>query len=155
MRQHRRLLQEYGREPTSVEVAAAVKIKDITPERLEEILKLSREPVSLNILVGEDEEVELQDFIPGTSSMENPVERTELTDLQEQIEEALHTLTDREARILQLRYGLEDGKSRTLEEVGREFGFTRERARQIEAKALRKLKNPEGKAYKKLRSFVS
>jgi len=154
-------VQQYGRDPDPPELTNFVNkrksqaAKELTLEEVIENLKLALEPASLNALVGEYEEAELQEFIESTSAMENPVERTELTDLQEQIEEALHTLTDREARILQLRYGLEDGKSRTLEEVGREFGFTRERARQIEAKALRKLQNPSGDAYKKLRSFVS
>jgi RNA polymerase primary sigma factor len=148
MRQHRRLLQEYGREPTPEEIGLAM---DIGPEKVEEILKISQEPVSLETPIGEEEDSHLGDFIEDRSAPA-PADAASFQLLKEQVEEVLHTLTDREARVLQLRFGLEDGRSRTLEEVGREFGVTRERIRQIEAKALRKLRHPTRS--RKLKDFL-
>ena len=138
MRQQRRLLQEYGREPNADEIGEAM---DVLPEKVEEILKISQEPVSLETPIGEDEDSHLGDFIEDRSAPA-PSDAATSQLLKEQISQVLHTLTDREARVLELRFGLNDGKSRTLEEVGREFGVTRERIRQIEAKALRKLRHP-------------
>ena len=138
MRQHRRLLQEYGREPTPEEIGTAM---EVNPDRVEEILKISQEPVSLETPIGEEEDSRLGDFIEDRSAPA-PADAASFQLLKEQIQEVLDTLTDRESRVLQLRFGLDDGRSRTLEEVGREFGVTRERIRQIEAKALRKLRHP-------------
>ena len=138
MRQHRRLLQEYGREPTPEEIGLAM---EIGPEKVEEILKISQEPVSLETPIGEEEDSHLGDFIEDPNAPA-PADAASFQLLKEQVEDVLHTLTERESRVLQLRFGLEDGRSRTLEEVGREFGVTRERIRQIEAKALRKLRHP-------------
>ena len=138
MRHHRRLLQDYGREPSPEEIG---KVMELSPERVEEILKISQEPVSLQTPIGEEEDSHLGDFIEDQSAPA-PSEAASFQLLKEQIDDVLHTLTDRERRVLQLRFGLEDGRSRTLEEVGREFGVTRERIRQIEAKALRKLRHP-------------
>ena len=148
MRQHRRLLQEYGREPTPEEIGMAMEVQ---PEKVEEILKISQEPVSLETPIGEEEDSHLGDFIEDRSAPA-PADAASFQLLKEQIQEVLETLTDREARVLQLRFGLEDGRSRTLEEVGREFGVTRERIRQIEAKALRKLRHPTRS--RKLRDFL-
>ena len=148
MRQHRRLLQEYGREPTPAEIGAAM---EIGPEKVAEILKISQEPVSLETPIGEEEDSHLGDFIEDRNAPA-PADAASFQLLKEQVEEVLHTLTEREARVLQLRFGLEDGRSRTLEEVGREFGVTRERIRQIEAKALRKLRHPTRS--RKLRDFL-
>ena len=148
MRQHRRLLQEYGREPTPEEIGQAM---EIGPEKVEEILKISQEPVSLETPIGEEEDSHLGDFIEDRNAPA-PADAASFQLLKEQVEEVLHTLTEREARVLQLRFGLEDGRSRTLEEVGREFGVTRERIRQIEAKALRKLRHPTRS--RKLRDFL-
>ncbi len=148
MRQHRRLLQEYGREPTPEEIGLAM---EIGPEKVEEILKISQEPVSLETPIGEEEDSHLGDFIEDRNAPA-PADAASFQLLKEQVEEVLHTLTDRESRVLQLRFGLEDGRSRTLEEVGREFGVTRERIRQIEAKALRKLRHPTRS--RKLRDFL-
>jgi RNA polymerase primary sigma factor len=144
-----RLLQEYGREPTPEEIAKA--IGAVTPEKVEEILKLSQEPISLETPIGEEEDSHLADFIEDRSAPA-PAEAASYQLLKEQIEDVLSTLTERERRVLQLRFGLEDGRSRTLEEVGREFNVTRERIRQIEAKALRKLRHPSRS--KKLRDFL-
>jgi len=138
MRHHRRLLQDFGREPTPEEIG---NIMELSPERVEEIIKISQEPVSLQTPIGEEEDSHLGDFIEDQSAPA-PSEAASFQLLKEQINDVLHTLTDRERRVLQLRFGLEDGRSRTLEEVGREFGVTRERIRQIEAKALRKLRHP-------------
>jgi RNA polymerase primary sigma factor len=138
MRHHRRLLQDFGREPTPQEIGT---IMELSPERVEEIIKISQEPVSLQTPIGEEEDSHLGDFIEDQSAPA-PSEAASFQLLKEQIDDVLHTLTDRERRVLQLRFGLEDGRSRTLEEVGREFGVTRERIRQIEAKALRKLRHP-------------
>jgi RNA polymerase primary sigma factor len=148
MRQHRRLLQEYGREPTPEEIGRAM---EIGPEKVEEILKISQEPVSLETPIGEEEDSHLGDFIEDRNAPA-PADAASFQLLKEQVDEVLHTLTEREARVLQLRFGLEDGRSRTLEEVGREFGVTRERIRQIEAKALRKLRHPTRS--RKLRDFL-
>ena len=138
MRQHRRLLQEYGREPTPEEIGRAM---EVVPEKVEEILKISQEPISLETPIGEEEDSHLGDFIEDRSAPA-PADAASFQLLKEQIQDVLDTLTERESRVLQLRFGLEDGRSRTLEEVGREFGVTRERIRQIEAKALRKLRHP-------------
>ncbi len=148
MRQHRRLLQEYGREPTPEEIGRAM---EVHPEKVEEILKISQEPVSLETPIGEEEDSHLGDFIEDRSAPA-PADAASFQLLKEQIQDVLDTLTDRESRVLQLRFGLEDGRSRTLEEVGREFGVTRERIRQIEAKALRKLRHPTRS--RKLRDFL-
>ena len=148
MRQHRRLLQEYGREPTPEEIGSAM---EVMPEKVEEILKISQEPVSLETPIGEEEDSHLGDFIEDRSAPA-PSDAASFQLLKEQIQEVLDTLTDRESRVLQLRFGLEDGRSRTLEEVGREFGVTRERIRQIEAKALRKLRHPTRS--RKLKDFL-
>ena len=148
MRQHRRLLQEYGREPTAEEIGLAM---EVHPEKVEEILKISQEPVSLETPIGEEEDSHLGDFIEDRSAPA-PSDAASFQLLKEQIQDVLDTLTDRESRVLQLRFGLEDGRSRTLEEVGREFGVTRERIRQIEAKALRKLRHPTRS--RKLRDFL-
>ncbi len=148
MRQHRRLLQEYGREPTPEEIGRAL---EVNPEKVEEIIKISQEPVSLETPIGEEEDSHLGDFIEDRSAPA-PSDAASFQLLKEQIQDVLDTLTDRESRVLQLRFGLEDGRSRTLEEVGREFGVTRERIRQIEAKALRKLRHPTRS--RKLRDFL-
>ena len=148
MRQHRRLLQEYGREPTPEEIGRAM---EVHPERVEEILKISQEPVSLETPIGEEEDSHLGDFIEDRSAPA-PADAASFQLLKEQIQDVLDTLTNRESRVLQLRFGLEDGRSRTLEEVGREFGVTRERIRQIEAKALRKLRHPTRS--RRLRDFM-
>ena len=148
MRQHRRLLQEYGREPTPEEIGSAMEVQ---PEKVEEILKISQEPVSLETPIGEEEDSHLGDFIEDRSATP-PADAASFQLLKEQIQEVLDTLSDRESRVLQLRFGLEDGRSRTLEEVGREFGVTRERIRQIEAKALRKLRHPTHS--RKLRDYL-
>ena len=148
MRQHRRLLQEYGREPTPEEIGLAM---EIGPEKVEEIMKISQEPVSLETPIGEEEDSHLGDFIEDRNAPA-PADAASFQLLKEQVAEVLDTLTDRESRVLQLRFGLEDGRSRTLEEVGREFGVTRERIRQIEAKALRKLRHPTRS--RKLRDFL-
>ena len=148
MRQHRRLLQEYGREPTPEEIGEAM---EIGPEKVEEIMKISQEPVSLETPIGEEEDSHLGDFIEDRNAPA-PADAASFQLLKEQVSDVLQTLTDRESRVLQLRFGLEDGRSRTLEEVGREFGVTRERIRQIEAKALRKLRHPTRS--RKLRDFL-
>jgi len=148
IRTSRRLSQEYGREPTSEEIARGM---GILPEKVREIIKISQEPVSLEMPIGEEEDSHLGDFIEDRSTMP-PVEAASLNLLKDQVEEVLSTLTPRERRVLQLRFGLEDGRSRTLEEVGKEFGVTRERIRQIEAKALRKLRHPSRS--KKLKDYL-
>ncbi|MEE8469874.1 MAG: RNA polymerase sigma factor RpoD [Dehalococcoidia bacterium] len=138
VRTSRRLAQEYGREPMSDEIAMAM---DMTPDKVREVIKISHTPVSLEMPIGEDGDSLLADFIEDRSTMP-PTEAAFLNLLKDQVDEVLSTLTPRESRVLQLRFGLKDGRSRTLEEVGREFGVTRERIRQIEAKALRKLRHP-------------
>jgi RNA polymerase primary sigma factor len=147
MYQQRRLLQQYGREPTLEEIGLAM---DMGPEKVEEILKLSQVPVSLETPIGE-EDAHLEDFIEDVSAPA-PADVAISHLLKEEIQEVMKSLTEREARVLQLRFGLEDGRSRTLEEVGREYGVTRERIRQIEAKALRKLRHPTHS--RKLRDFI-
>jgi RNA polymerase primary sigma factor len=148
MRVSRRLVQEYGREPTTQEISVGM---EVTPERVREIMKVSQEPVSLETPIGEEEDSHLGDFIEDRSAPA-PAEAATFQLLREQVEEVLGTLSDRERRVLQLRFGLEDGRSRTLEEVGKDFGVTRERIRQIEAKALRKLRHPSRS--RKLRDFL-
>ncbi|MBI2872115.1 MAG: RNA polymerase sigma factor RpoD [Chloroflexi bacterium] len=148
MRVSRRLVQEYGREPSSQEISTGL---EVTPEKVREILKISQEPVSLETPIGEEEDSHLGDFIEDQGALA-PADAASYQLLKEQVEEVLGTLSDRERRVLQLRFGLEDGRSRTLEEVGREFGVTRERIRQIEAKALRKLRHPSRS--RKLRDFL-
>jgi len=148
LRVSRRLVQEYGREPTSHEIGAGM---EVASEKVREILKISQEPVSLETPIGEEEDSHLGDFIEDRSTLA-PSEAASYQLLREQVEDVLFTLSEREAKVLQLRFGLEDGRSRTLEEVGRDFGVTRERIRQIEAKALRKLRHPSRS--KKLRDFL-
>ena len=138
IRVQRQLLQELGREPQPEEIA---KEMDIPVERVREILKISQEPVSLETPIGEEEDSHLGDFIPDDDAPA-PAEAASLVLLKEQINQVLSTLTEREEKVLRLRFGLEDGRSRTLEEVGQQFNVTRERIRQIEAKALRKLRHP-------------
>jgi RNA polymerase primary sigma factor len=148
LRVSRRLVQEYGREPTSEEIGAGM---EVAPDKVREILKISQEPVSLETPIGEEEDSHLGDFIEDRGALA-PSEAASYQLLKEQVDDILGTLSEREARVLQLRFGLEDGRSRTLEEVGRDFGVTRERIRQIEAKALRKLRHPSRS--KKLRDFL-
>ena len=142
------LLHENGRDPTAEEIAARL---DMPVERVREILRVAQEPVSLETPIGEEEDSHLGDFIPDDDA-QAPVDAASMTLMREQLAEVLKTLTPREARVLSLRYGLEDGNPKTLEEVGREFNVTRERIRQIEAKALRKLRHPSRS--KKLRDFL-
>ncbi len=138
IRESRKLLQELGREPTSEEIAQKM---DIAPEKVREIMKVSQEPVSLETPIGEEEDSHLGDFIEDAGATA-PQDAASHQLLKEQVEDVLASLTLRERKVLQLRFGLEDGRTRTLEEVGKEFGVTRERIRQIEAKALRKLRHP-------------
>ena len=138
IRVSRQLLQELGREPSPEEIAAEM---DMPVERVREILKISQEPVSMETPIGEEEDSHLGDFIQD-DNVPVPADAAAFTLLKEQLEEVLGTLTEREQKVLTLRFGLEDGRARTLEEVGREFNVTRERIRQIEAKALRKLRHP-------------
>lgn len=138
IRVSRQLLQELGREPTPEEIAEEMKMP---VERVREILKISQEPVSLETPIGEEEDSHLGDFIKD-DNVPVPADAATFTLLKEQLEEVLGTLTEREQKVLTLRFGLEDGRERTLEEVGKEFNVTRERIRQIEAKALRKLRHP-------------
>lgn len=137
-RLNRRLVQEYGREPSYEEIGKGM---EISSERVREIMKLSQEPVSLEMPIGEEEDSHLGDFIEDRAALQ-PAEEASLQLLKEQIRKVLSELNDRERKVLILRFGLEDGRARTLEEVGKEFGVTRERIRQIEAKALRKLRHP-------------
>ena len=148
VRVSRRLVQEFGREPTSEEIARGMfessrpeASHQFSPERIREIQKVSQDPVSLETPIGEEEDSHLGDFIQDERALAPPDAASQQL-LSEQVEDVLATLTSRERRVLQLRFGLEDGRSRTLEEVGREFSVTRERIRQIEAKALRKLRHP-------------
>jgi RNA polymerase primary sigma factor len=138
IRTSRRLLQELGREPTAEEIGAAM---EIPAEKVREIIKVSQEPVSLETPIGEEDDSHLGDFIEDSTALA-PAEAASHQILKEQVKDALGTLTIREQEVLRLRFGLDDGRSRTLEEVGREFKVTRERIRQIEAKALRKLRHP-------------
>jgi len=144
----RRLVQEYGREPSSEEIGRGM---EIIPEKVREIIKVSQEPVSLETPIGEEEDSHLGDFIEDQGTMA-PAEAASHQLLKEQVQEVVASLTPREQKVLILRFGLEDGRSRTLEEVGREFNVTRERIRQIEAKALRKLRHPSRS--KKLKDYL-
>ncbi|MBI2166211.1 MAG: RNA polymerase sigma factor RpoD [Chloroflexi bacterium] len=148
MRQQRRLVQEFGREPSSEDISKAM---EVPPEKVREILKVSQEPVSLELPVGEEEDSHLGDFIEDRAAVA-PIDAASYQLLRSQIGDILGTLNDRERRVLELRFGLIDGRSRTLEEVGKEFSVTRERIRQIEAKALRKLRHPSRS--KRLRDFL-
>jgi RNA polymerase primary sigma factor len=147
-RLYRRLTQEKGREPTSEEIGREM---EISPEKVREIQKVSQEPVSLETPIGEEEDSHLGDFIEDQAAP-SPSEVASYQLLKEQVEEVLDSLSGRERRVLQLRFGLDDGRQRTLEEVGHEFGVTRERIRQIEAKALRKLRHPSRS--KKLKDYL-
>ena len=149
IRTSRHLLQQLGREPLPEEIA---KEMDISVEKVMEIQKIAQDPVSLETPIGEEDDSHLGDFIQDEDSPA-PHDAASFTLLREQLEEVMNTLTPREAKVLKLRFGLEDGKSRTLEEVGREFQVTRERIRQIEAKALRKLRHPSRS--KKLRDYMN
>ncbi len=149
LRVSRQLLQENGREPTVEELATAL---NMTPEKVIDIQKISQDPVSLETPIGEEEDSHLGDFIQDTEA-QSPADAAAYTLLKEQFDAVLSTLTPREARVLRLRFGLDDGKMRTLEEVGKEFDVTRERIRQIEAKALRKLRHPSRS--KKLKDFLN
>ncbi len=144
----RRLVQEYGREPSSEEIGRGM---EIATDKVREIVKVSQEPVSLETPIGEEEDSHLGDFIEDQGTMA-PAEAASHQLLKEQVQEVVSTLTPREQKVLMLRFGLEDGRSRTLEEVGREFNVTRERIRQIEAKALRKLRHPSRS--KKLKDYL-
>lgn len=148
VRVQRQLLQELGREPSPEEIAAEM---NMPVERVREILKISQEPVSLETPIGEEEDSHLGDFIQD-ENVPIPADAAAFTLLKEQLVEVLDTLTDREQKVLRLRFGLDDGRARTLEEVGREFNVTRERIRQIEAKTLRKLRHPSRS--RKLKDFL-
>ncbi len=149
IRVSRQLLQELGHDPTAEEIAEEMNMPE---ERVREILKIAQEPVSLETPIGEEEDSHLGDFIPDEDASE-PAEAASFTLLKEQLVEVLSTLTPREEKVLKLRFGIEDGRTRTLEEVGKEFNVTRERIRQIEAKALRKLRHPSRS--KKLKDFLN
>jgi RNA polymerase primary sigma factor len=148
IRVQRQLLQELGREPSPEEVAEEM---DFTPEKVREILKIAQEPVSLETPIGEEDDSHLGDFIEDQDALA-PSDAAAYELLKEQLEDVLDTLTDREENVLRLRFGLDDGRTRTLEEVGKVFGVTRERIRQIEAKALRKLRHPSRS--KRLKDFL-
>ena len=148
IRVSRQLLQTYGREPSPEEIAKEI---GITVDKVREIQKIAQEPVSLETPIGEEEDSHLGDFIPD-DDVPAPAEAAAFSMLKEQLVEVLDTLTDREQKVLKLRFGLDDGRSRTLEEVGKEFDVTRERIRQIEAKALRKLRHPSRS--KKLKDYL-
>lgn len=148
IRVQRQLLQELGREPSPDEIA---KEMNISEDKVREIQKIAQEPVSLETPIGEEEDSHLGDFIEDHDARA-PAEEASFTLLREQLDEVLKTLTDREQRVLRLRFGLDDGRARTLEEVGQKFGVTRERIRQIEAKTLRKLRHPSRS--KKLKDYL-
>ena len=148
VREQRNLLQELGQDPTPEQIAERM---DMTPDKVREILKIAQEPVSLETPIGEEDDSHLGDFIED-EVIENPVDYTTRVVLREQLDEVLDTLTDREEKVLRLRFGLDDGKMRTLEDVGKVFNVTRERIRQIEAKALRKLRHPSRS--KQLKDFI-
>ena len=148
IRVSRQLLQELGRDPKPEEIA---KEMDMSEEKLREIMKIAKDPVSLETPIGEEEDSHLGDFIPDEDALA-PAEAAAYSLLKDQIEEVLGSLNEREQKVLKLRFGLEDGRARTLEEVGKEFDVTRERIRQIEAKALRKLRHPSRS--KKLRDYL-
>ena len=149
IRVSRQLLQELGHDPSAEEIAAEM---DMPVEKVRDILKIAQEPVSLETPIGEEEDSHLGDFIPDEDASE-PSEAASFSLLREQLEEVLDTLAPREKKVLELRFGIVDGRTRTLEEVGKEFNVTRERIRQIEAKALRKLRHPSRS--KKLRDFLN
>jgi RNA polymerase primary sigma factor len=148
IRVQRQLLQDLGREPLAEEMAEQM---EMTPDKVREILKVSQEPVSLETPIGEEEDSHLGDFIEDSDAVV-PLDAASFILLQEQLEAVLHTLSEREKKVIQLRFGLHDGMPRTLEEVGREFGVTRERIRQIESKTLSKLRHPSRS--QKLRDFL-
>lgn len=148
IRVQRQLLQDLGREPTPEEIAEEM---DLTPDKVREILKIAQEPVSLETPIGEEDDSHLGDFIEDQEA-QSPSDHAAYELLKEQLEDVLDTLTDREENVLRLRFGLDDGRTRTLEEVGKVFGVTRERIRQIEAKALRKLRHPSRS--KRLKDFL-
>ena len=148
VREQRNLLQELGQDPTPEQIAERM---DMTPDKVREILKIAQEPVSLETPISEEDDSHLGDFIED-EVIENPVDYTTRVVLREQLDEVLDTLTDREENVLRLRFGLDDGKMRTLEDVGKVFNVTRERIRQIEAKALRKLRHPSRS--KQLKDFI-
>ena len=148
IRVNRQLVQELGRDPRPDEIAREMGISE---DKVREILKIAQEPVSLETPIGEEDDSHLGDFIPDDDAPA-PADAVAVALLKEQLVEVLNTLTPREAKVLRLRYGLDDGKARTLEEVGKEFNVTRERIRQIEAKALRKLRHPSRS--KKLKDFL-
>ncbi len=148
IRVQRQLLQDLGREPSPEEIGEEM---DLPPEKVREILKIAQEPVSLETPIGEEDDSHLGDFIEDSEAT-SPAEHAAYEMLKEQLEDVLDTLTDREENVLRLRFGLDDGRTRTLEEVGKVFGVTRERIRQIEAKALRKLRHPSRS--KRLKDFL-
>ena len=149
LRMSRQLLQELGREPTPAEVADKLGVPE---SRVREVLKISRDPVSLDTPIGEEDDSHLGDFIEDDTAL-SPADSATFSMLREELNNALSSLTSREREVVTLRFGLEDGRARTLEEVGREFNVTRERIRQIEAKALRKLRHPSRS--KRLKDFLS
>lgn len=142
------MVHELGRDPTAEEIA---KEMNMTEEKVREIMKINQDPVSLETPIGEEEDSHLGDFIPDEDALA-PADAAAFTLLKEQLMSVLDTLTPREKKVLKLRFGLDDGRARTLEEVGKEFSVTRERIRQIEAKALRKLRHPSRS--KKLRDYL-
>ena len=149
LRMTRTLLQEFGREPTPEEVAERL---NVPVSRVREVLKISRDPVSLDTPIGEEDDSHLGDFIEDDTAL-SPADSAAFSMLREELSTALESLTDRERQVVRLRFGLEDGRARTLEEVGKEFNVTRERIRQIEAKALRKLRHPSRS--KRLKDFLT
>jgi RNA polymerase primary sigma factor len=148
VRTQRRMMQELGREPTSEELALEL---EMSSDKVRDIMKISQEPVSLEMPIGEEDDSHLGDFIPDEKALA-PADAASHQMLREQVDDVLDTLTERERKVLELRFGLDTGRSRTLEEVGKEFGVTRERIRQIEAKALRKLRHPSRS--KKLKDYL-
>lgn len=148
IRVQRQLLQELGREPTPEEIGEEM---GLSPDKVREIQKIAQEPVSLETPIGEEDDSHLGDFIEDQDAV-SPADHAANELLKEQLEDVLDTLTDREENVLRLRFGLDDGRTRTLEEVGKVFGVTRERIRQIEAKALRKLRHPSRS--KRLKDFL-
>ena len=148
-RVQRQLTQELNREPTEQELA---KKMNLSEDKVREVMKISQEPVSLETPIGEEDDSHLGDFVPDERTM-SPEEYTTSELLKEELDNVLLTLTEREEKVLKLRFGLEDGQCRTLEEVGQIFGVTRERIRQIEAKALRKMRHPSRS--KKLKDFLT
>jgi len=148
IRIQRQMLQDLGREPTPEEIGAEM---ELPPERVLEIQKLAQEPVSLETPIGEEEDSNLGDFIEDSDAIV-PIDAASFILLQEQLDAILHTLSEREKKVIQLRFGLTDGHPRTLEEVGKEFGVTRERIRQIESKTLSKLRHPSRS--QKLRDYL-